>query len=325
MKGQWKRLIKKSTRQYIIVAMICILVIGSAAVFTTIVMTMQVKEKYVGLLTMAHNEMEENKRSIFIATTEIKAGECITSDNIIRETVYASQPIDTYIQEEDIGKIALVTLVEGTHILGSMLTENNISSELRESEYGVININSNIISNDTVDVRIAFPNGENYVVLSKKVIKGIYPETTTCFFWMDEEELLRMSAAIVDAGLYTGSHIYVTKYIEPSIQDASIVTYTPSLAILSLIENDPNIVERYSQELSREVRKAFENRMAASMTTDVSVIQWDVNTNNQFIGATPTPAPTDPEEIEVGKEKKDFYLFYSEEDTLKKGDTEYGE
>ncbi len=64
-----------------------------------------------------------------------------------------------------------------------------------------------------------------------------------------------MSAAIVDASLYHGSKLYMTKYIEPNIQEASIITYTPSVSILSLIENDPNIVNRCSQVLNKEVRR----------------------------------------------------------------------
>jgi hypothetical protein len=133
--------------------------------------------------------------------------------------------------------------------------------------------------NDTVDVRIFYPNGESYVVLAKKEIKGLLPDTLGVYFWLEEEELLRMSAAIVDAGLYPGSRLYVTKYIEPNIQEASVVTYTPSLSILSLIENDPNIIERCSQDLSKGVRKALENRLAESITAGVSNISWDINSD----------------------------------------------
>ncbi|HWT27084.1 MAG TPA: hypothetical protein VN131_04025, partial [Mobilitalea sp.] len=242
-------------------------------------------------------------------------------------------------------KVALVNIPSGVQVIKNMLTKDKVSSELRELEYSVINLNSNVVSNDTVDVRICYPNGESYVVLSKKVIKGVDTETSICFLWLEEEEILRMSAAIVDAGLYPGAKLYVTKYIEPSIQEASIVNYTPSLSILSMIEQDPNIVDRYSQELSKEVRKALENRLASSMETDVSSISWEVSSENQFLSSpSPTPvppiasedepAPTSEPEIaknpaasgtsgELGSTQD--YLYYAQEKEAKDGVVEYGE
>ncbi|MDF2539270.1 MAG: hypothetical protein K0S76_2291 [Herbinix sp.] len=281
-----RRRIKRTTKQYIIVAFICITVIGSAAIFTAILLTGQIRDEYSAKLIKAYDEMKMNQRNVYVALIDIMSGEVITEDNTEKKTVYASSPESIYLTEKDMGKAALIDISTGTPLLRNMFTENLVSSELREAEYNVININSNIISNDTVDVRIFYPNGESYVVLSKKVIKGYFPETMTCFLWMEEEELLRMSAAIVDAGLYPGSRLFVTKYIEPSIQQASDVTYTPSLSILTLLENNPNVIERYSQELNREIRKGLENRLADSFVTDVTEIKWDVDQDSYYGNGT---------------------------------------
>ncbi|NLK29347.1 MAG: hypothetical protein GX306_13595 [Clostridiales bacterium] len=305
-----RKKLKRSTKQYLIVALICIVVIGGAAIFTSIIITGQIKEEYEAKLQEAHQEMEMNRRKVFVATADIMAGEYITDENIEERIVYASQPVESYATKGELEMVALVDIPAGTQIIRSMLTENQISSELREIEYDVIQISSNIMNNDTVDVRIAYPNGESYLVLSKKAIKGLTMDTLTCFFWLDEEELLRMSAAIVDAGLYPGSKLYVTKYIEPSIQKASQVNYVPSLSILSLLESDPNILERCSQELNRNVRKALENRLAASMELDVSEINWDIHPN-------PQPKQTEG--------KSQDYLFYAQEEKAMEGDVEYGE
>lgn len=357
-----KRRIKRTTRQYFIVALICIVVIGGAAIFTSAVVTGQIKEEYQALLTKAHYDIKINQRNVYVATSEIMGGNYITEDNVEKKTVYASQPEKIYITDKDIGKIALVDIPVGTQLINSMLTDKEISSELRELEYNVIYISSNIANNDTVDVRISYPNGENYVVLSKKAIKGVVSETATCYLWLEEEELLRMSAAIVDAGLYSGTKLSVTKYVEPNIQQASAVTYTPSLSILALLESDPNIVERYSQELNKEVRKALENRLAKSMETDVSAISWDTNSNDNILPATspvatpthtpqqlpmqtptqtqispPTQLPTTSQtpfarkdEVEEQEDNSELgsvtdYLFYAEEKIAGEGDIEYGE
>lgn len=265
------------------VAFLCITVIGGAAIITSFLITSQIKSEYQTLLNTAYNEMKLNQKNVYIAVKDISPGEIIQMKMLEKKTVYSSQPLDTYMTVNEIGKAALVNIKAGTQILNSMITDHNISPKLREMEYQVININSNIKKHDTVDIRIFYPNGESYVVLAKKEIKTYVPEATSIYLWLEEDELLRMSAAIVDAGLYTGSKLYVTKYIEPTIQEASIITYTPSLSILSLIEHDPNIIKRCSQKLNKDIRKALENRLADNLDQDVSAASYKVDTYNSFV------------------------------------------
>ena len=292
---------KRSTKQYIIVALICIIVIGGAAIATAFVITSQIREEYIAKLQDAYNDLEINKRFVYVTTKEISSGEPLSKDNIAKMTVYSSQPQEYFMTEQAIGKVALINLKADTQVLTGMVTENAVSSELREMEYQVITMNSNIIGNDTVDIRIVYPNGESYVVLAKKGMKGISEDAVTCYLWMKEEEILRMSAAIVDASLYPGSKLVTSRYIEPAIQEESVVTYIPSLSILSLLEKDPNIVERCSQELEREVRKALENRLAGSMTTDVSKISWDVDSN---LNLTFPEASTEKKDEEASEDRE---------------------
>jgi hypothetical protein len=272
---------KRTTKQYIVVAIICIIIIGGASLFTTIFVANQIKVEYKTLLTEAENDRKQNQRYVYVAMNDISAGDAITENNTKKVTVYSSQPQNSFITNHDFGQLALIDIPLDTQLIKTMLTETKVSSDLREVEYQILNINSNIISNDTIDVRIVFPNGESLVVLSKKIIKGITEGTVMCYLWLDPQEILKMSAAIVDAALYPGTRLITTKYIEPSIQDASEITYTPSLSILELLETDPNILERSSKELEKEVRKALENRLANSMSTDVSEINWDINPYQQ--------------------------------------------
>jgi hypothetical protein len=337
------RRLKRSTKQYIIVAFICLIVIGGAASFTSVVITGQIRSEYQALLSSAYCDMSDNQRSVYVALTDINKGEILTKNMAQEKTVYSSQPIGTYISQKEIGMTTLIDIPAGTQILNTMLTDQSISDELREIEYKVININSNIMNNDTVDVLICYPNGELYVVLSKKVMKGIMPESATCFFWLSEEDLLRMSAAIVDAGTYSGELI-TTKYIEPSIQKASAVTYTPSLQVLSFLEKDPNIVDRCSQELNKTIRKSLENRLAASLETEEALKGWNVSDyefssekttdtdtkNNDESAVTPSPTiiplpedlgSVDPDAgAELGDAKPDNYVYFARE-----GEADYGE
>lgn len=340
-----RRLMRRSTRQYIIVAIICILVIGGAAAATTFLSVNMFRLKYDTQLSAAMKELDMNKRVVYTAAADMKAGDTISSDKVRLEAVYSSQQAESFMEASEIGKTAVIDIPAGTLVVKAMLTDKDILSEFRELEYNVINISSNIDNNDAVDVRILYPNGESFIILAKKTIMKLIADTATCCFWLDEEELLRMSAAIVDAGLYAGSSLMVTRYIEPSIQEASVITYTPSLPILSLIEEDPNIVNRCSQELSRRVRKALENRLAKSMELNVSEICWeedpdsdgatsataavssepgDVNREKADAPVNPTPAPGYDYKGELGS-VDDGFMFYTDEVNTGEGDIEFGE
>lgn len=335
--------LKRTTKQYIIVAALCMIVIGGAGILTTLVITSQIKQEYQELLRTANRELEENQRNVYVATANIMSGEVITKDHLVKKQVYSSQPKEVFINEEQIGKLALIDITEGTQVLNTMISDSSVSANLREAEYDVVHLNSNIEKDDTVDIRLLYPNGESYVVLTKKVIKELSSETTSIFLWLETEEILRMSAAIVDASLYSGSKLFVTKYIEPNIQKASVITYTPSLSILSLIEKDPNIVDRCSQELNREVRKALENRLAKNIDLDVGTISWDVPSGEfpelnlqEDLSAELKEEEKEEEKDEEKEEEKEEekvdeelgntdFFYYSEEQEAIERDTEYGE
>lgn len=334
-----RRRLRRTTKQYIIVSLICIVVIGGAAILTTVLFAGQIREEYKTQLDKAYKELEANQREVYVATADISQGDYISEDKLEKMLVYSSQPEESFITEDNIGQMALIDIPAGTQLLKSMLAENPVTSELREVEYNVININSNIVEKDTVDIRICYPNGESYIVLSKKVLKGYIPETATCHLWINEEEHLRMSAAIVDAGLYKGSYLYVTKYIEPNIQEASIVNYTPSLAILTLLETDPNILERAAQELNRQVRKQLENRLAMSMDLDVSKINWNISPNTSLdleLTRNIKEAQEDGRSVRTDNggmtDRKfsntapaDKFTYFVEEEKARESDIEYGE
>jgi hypothetical protein len=330
---------KRTTRQYIIVAIICIVIIGGAAITTTVFVTNQIKGECNALLAEAESDMSMLQRYVYVTLCDITAGDTITENNTKKLSVYSSQPQSSFITSKELGQQALVDIPQETQIMRSMLTDTIVTSDLREVEYRVLHINANIIDNDIIDVRIFYPNGENYIVLSKKAIKGIAEGSVMCYLWLDAEELLKMSAAIVDAASYPGTQLITTKYIEPSIQEPSVVTYNPSLAVLELLETDPNILDRSSRELEKNARKALENRLAASMTTDLTTVSWDINpyqTKDIEEDTTETQEETedavthsvDNEEGNASidlEENQMEYFYYVDEQAAKDGVLEYGE
>ena len=163
-----KRKLKRTTKQYIVVALICIIVIGSAAIFTSIITIGQVKDEYEYMLNEARQELSKNKKTVYIAQSNIKKGEILTIDKVEIKSVYSSQPSNGYITKNEIGGTAIIDIPEGTHIIKGMLAQKQVSSVLREVEYDVIHMSSKIEVSQYVDARIVCPNRENCVVMSKK-------------------------------------------------------------------------------------------------------------------------------------------------------------
>lgn len=160
-----------------------------------------------------------------------------------------------YITLSDESCIAKIDLNQNTILLPSMLAKNYeiTTDDMREEEYNMIILPSTLESEETVDIRLQLPNGENYIVLSKKRVtipvlgETLAPETIK--IRLNEAELLTMSSAIVDAYKLTGAKLYAVKYVEPGMQQTATVTYTPSDETINQIQTDPNVVQTAREEL----------------------------------------------------------------------------
>ena len=115
--------------------------------------------------------------------------------------------------------------------------------------------------NDYVDVRVMFPNGEDYIVAAKKSLQNVNILLNSCYLWLTEDENDLLSAAIVDANI-NGAKIYVNRYVRPEVQDANIVTYNPNADVIAAMQMNPNIVEEAANALSETARKDTEKRLS---------------------------------------------------------------
>lgn len=294
-----------------IVAIIVISVIVISFVCSSLLLVGNVRAKYKAELEEANNIISENQRYVYEVVTPIEAGELISEENVEKKLVYSSQPEELFATLDDIGKQVAVNISEGTQLMKAMILTEEYEETDRETEYEAIKLSLNLALGDYVDIRICYPNGEDYIVLSKKQIKQIDQENVLCYIWNNEEEILTMSSAIVDAYLYEGAYLYTTKYVQAEIQEPSEVTYIPTLTTMQLLESDPNIVEIASKYLNKVLRKELENRLAASMATSVDEISWQIETN--------TSNTTSNEEI-----SEDDFTYYEEQEEAKQMDQELG-
>ena len=130
----------------------------------------------------------------------------------------------------------------------------------RAIEVKTVSLPSRLREGDLIDVRIRYPNGEEYVVLSKRGCHELSLEEGRMTLFLTEEEILRLSSSIVDCVQMEGT-LYTVRYLRQQKQEASISNYMPSIEICNLIKNNSNIIGQATSILEEKMRKHLEERM----------------------------------------------------------------
>lgn len=227
--------------------------------------------------------LELRKHHLYLAKDTISPGEFLTEDNLKKVYEECSMPIEYYISEQDIGKRAVILIEMDMPVLKTMCVQGEVTDAVREVSCEIVKLNDNLLENDYVDIRLRLPNGEDYIVLSKKSVHTIsslekqQQGVESCYLWMTEEEIVTFSAAIIDAFFYEGSVLYTTKYLAPELQEASLVTYLPRLGTIELMKQNPVIVETAIATLKLRLRKDLENRLTTFLKQEAREIDWGVN------------------------------------------------
>lgn len=227
----------------------------------------------------------------YALNTDVKSGEEITAGMLSSIDTYANLIPQNYIDSAKLssvgdGKkvIAKIDLYKNTILTSSTVTteENAVTKDVRTMEYNMIMLPINVNVGDYVDIRLTFPNGQDFIVVAKKEIKNIQGNTIT--FDMSEEEILMINSAVVESYIMKASNIYVAKYVEPGMQEKADNTYTPTSEVIKLIDTDSNIVDtakfelgaRFNAELRGQMNSATDQYSQSSLTNIEEGIQKQI-------------------------------------------------
>lgn len=256
----------------LIILFIALLCIGAAFVVTKMSLDEEIKKH-----NAAQEEMAANKKIVYVVTTAegegIEAGEIIEEGvNVQKQMVYTGLENYNYITEDDIGSIAVVDIYEDMTVMKNMISPIMIDNDTREYEMQVVNLMVDQRENDYVDIRIMFPDGTDFLVLPKKQIKNLNLEN--CVFWtyLNEEEILRMASATIDAYTITGTKIYASRYVEGNLQDEAVPTYLVNSYVQDMMDStnvyyDRNLLTKAITTLNAKARRNLEERLG-SLTED---------------------------------------------------------
>jgi len=207
-------------------------------------------------------EIDANKQVVYVAKSKISAGETlIEGKNIMKQEIYTGLEGAYYLADDMVGGIAVIDIKELQPIMSNMVTSLLITKDTREYEISVANLMTDQAEHDYVDVRIMFPTGEDYTILTKKDIHNLSLENSVFYSYLNEDEILRMASAIIDAYTVTGTYIYTARYVEPSLQDEAIPNYVVRAEVIDLINSDPNILSIAKESLNLQARINLEERL----------------------------------------------------------------
>ena len=226
-------------------------------------------------------QIEDNTYTIYVALAEDEEGNPLTlksgtvleeGTNVEKVSVMTSMPENVYMTEDDLGKPLITDVPDGMPIYQVMVAQDGAEEGDRYNQVAAANLMVSQAENDVIDVRIMFPNGTDYTILSKKRIKNLNMEGATFDCLMDEDERLRMSSAIVDAYLTSGAYIYTAKYAEGTISEETIPNYPVKTETRNLIAEDPNIINVAELTLNQRARETLEAQLANLMSEQYEAV-----------------------------------------------------
>lgn len=212
---------------------------------------------------------EHPTKVVYALAQDKKAGEVLSdTDFAATEINEELVPADAVLEPSfAVGKVMRSDMKQNTILTESLYyEEKDYPDDMRLLEYTVVNLPQKLDVNEFVDLRIMLPTGSDYIVLSKKRVIDLQrptPENPKNIIWFHalEEEILRMTSAIVDASFVDGAILYAVPYVAPDVQDEAIQTYPPNIEVQNLIIQNPNILEKAITELESRNRKLFEENV----------------------------------------------------------------
>lgn len=217
----------------------------------------------------SYQELEDTYHSVslWVLNTSLHAGDTIHEEDctkIILKTQDVTSLKELASAESLDGFSAKTALSEGCVLTEEMFyPAEDFTEDGKLLELSDLILPSWISTNDFIDIRIRFPNGEDYIVISHQKVKKLLADETETYglqLELAEEDLLRLSSARVDRELYSGCDIYVTKYVM-DFQEATQKDYPVNPDVFTLMQWDPNILSLFTVESEQKKRELLESHL----------------------------------------------------------------
>ena len=225
---------QRKTRNAFLLGFIAALILGGVGIA---VLFMQIKGKNAEI-----NKMREAANvamsDVYVLTKDVRENEPVEVQPKKIPTEYAPdkavKSLGSYTDNEG----ELVMKAKGDFSKGTIITEDMVENDddttsYRMVEYTMIALPSLLQEGDLIDIRLAFPDGGNYVVLSKMEVQSC--TASTIWLKLTESEMLRLDEAALESYIIGGTRFYATQYVDSAQRDL-YTTYVPSELVANIIK-----------------------------------------------------------------------------------------
>lgn len=282
-----------------LIILLVIVILGATGVMVFGFLKIDEAKRQIEALT---TQIGENSQMAYIATRDIEPGELIYDEqtapegtvcNVVKTQIMTGLTAENYITAEKMGYEAVVPIKASVPVQNNMVCEFVIGNDTRLYEISAATLMTTQNEHDYIDVRILYPNGEDYIVLSKKQVKDLTLENCIFNSYLSEDEILTYSSAIIDAYTVAGTKLYTTKYIESNLQKEAEVNYPVKAETINLMNSDPNIVRVASASLNLQARNDLERRLANISEEQMAAVAAGNGTGNNSKNAALTGSVSD--------------------------------
>jgi flagellar biosynthesis chaperone FliJ len=254
-----------SKKKYFIMAAVLVLLLAAAGIFIVV-------KNYQNIITQREEEIDSLVKqldeigelvTVYQLNTEAKSGTKMQDFQFSEvEVPEYSVPEHAVLSLEDIeGFYFKIALGKGTIVTSDMLMQQELTDDERTLDVVLDEIPIGLEIGDYVDIRIAFPLGQDYIAMTHKQVVEINGSTLKLI--VSQQDFYAYQSMQTDEALFSSTKAYGSTYIEGGVQAAAKQYYPVSLDVLRTMLLDPNIdTSDYSDVLKR--REQLEKQLLSS-------------------------------------------------------------
>lgn len=284
--------IKRSKKAYFLMGTVSMLIPALLVIITLSVLYFKCSAQNQKLYTELGMQ---DKSTGYVLVQDIAAGTEIKADMLKKVSLTGEKntAISSVTEKELIGGYAKSAFMKGSIINNQCIyKKEEYSQDMRIYEFDFIDISQTLQIGEFVDIRIAYPNGEDYIVVNHKQIIDIctenqeLPETNQKIqMKVSEEEILRLASAYVDVRTYSESRIYAVSYLD-QFQQSGIVNYPVNIQVFQLLDWNPNILDYIPSEEEQQHRTRLENNLQEYVKDSEVIINSALNQKEYSVDAS---------------------------------------
>lgn len=270
--------IQRKTRNSFLLGMLIMLIVA-VAVIAVLYFTM-----FSDMFAKTSTTGKGGNVYVYKLIASVKSGEKIEANKIEKVKMSANDvPADCVKENINVTLYkSKLDLQAGTVLSGSLLYENEqVKNSTRLVEFNMLTLPSYLRVGDYIDVRFTMPSGQNYIVLSKKQVVSL--KNTTVGLHLTEDEILMMSAAIIESYVMKASNLQVIQYVQAGIQEASTPTYAVNTEVYKLIMSNAqkgiNIEDygKINDSYNAELRSIIDQELGQYLGNEITNIQEGID------------------------------------------------